>query len=87
MPADSFSTYSSTPDQPATGLLPITPDDNADLATPTIAINVATPGTLQVTLLDGSVGTVTVQSGHAFPIRARRIWQTGTTATGITGLF
>ena len=71
---------------PAIGVFAITPDDAADLPRFTIAINVATPGTLRVTMLDGSTGVLTVTPGQAMPIRVRRVWQSGTTATGILGL-
>lgn len=71
---------------PATTIFDITPDDGADLATVTTAINVATPGTIRVTTIDGTTADLTVIRGEIFPIRARRVWQTGTTATGICGL-
>lgn len=87
MPADKFANFALSPAQPATELGAITPDDASDLPRPTIALNVATPGTVRVTALDGTVGVVTIAPGHAFPLRARRVWATGTSATGITGLF
>jgi hypothetical protein len=39
-----------------------------------------------VTTLDGSTADITVHPGQAFPIRVRRVWSTGTTATGLFGL-
>ena len=71
---------------PAVTIFDITPDDASDLAFVTSALNVATPGTIRVTLQDGSTGDLSVHPGHAFPVRATRVWQTGTTATGIRGL-
>lgn len=83
---DAFATRTRRPTDPAVGVFPITPDDNADLPQTTLAINVATPGTLRVTMLDGSTGVLHVAPGQAFPVRVRRVWQSGTTATGILGL-
>ena len=51
-----------------------------------MALNVATPGTVRVTTLDGSTSDVSIHPGHAFPIRARRVWATGTTGTDLRGL-
>ena len=64
----------------------IEPDDSADLPQLTTALNVATPGTVRVTMADGSVAELSVNRGEAFPVQVRRVWQTGTTATGICGL-
>lgn len=74
------------PTDPAVTVFDITPDDGADLAHATTALNVATPGTVRVTTVDGSTADITVHPGQAFPIRARRVWLTGTTATGLRGL-
>ena len=74
------------PTEPAVKIFDITPNDNVDLAHVTTAINVATPGTVRMTTLDGSIADVTVHPGHAFPVQARRVWLTGTTATGLRAL-
>lgn len=74
------------PSDPAVSVFDITPDDGADLAQMTTALNVATPGTVRVTTEDGSVSDVTIHPGQSFPIRAARVWLTGTSATGIRGL-
>ncbi len=71
---------------PATTIFDITPDDGADLTRVTSALNVATPGTVRVTTADGSTSDITIMPGKAFPISVRRVWQTGTTATGLRGL-
>lgn len=81
-----FDTRARQASDPAAGVFPITPDDAADLPKTTLGINVATHGTLRVTMLDGSTGVLTVAPGQSFPIRVRRVWQSGTTATGILGL-
>lgn len=83
---DAFADRMRTPRDPAVTVFDITPDDGADLPRATTALNVATPGTVRVTTVDGSDAAVTLDPGHAFPIRVRRVWLTGTTATGIRGL-
>lgn len=83
---DAFSTRMRTPSDPAVTIFSITPDDGADLVRVTSALNVATAGTVRVTTVDGSTDEITIQPGHAFPIRVTRVWLTGTTATGIRGL-
>jgi len=84
--SDTFADRHRRPTDPAEKIFDILPDDAADLAWVTTALSVITPGTVRVTSVDGSIGDVTIQPGQPFPIRARRVWLTGTTATGIRGL-
>ena len=84
--ASNFANRHRRPTDPAIRILEITPDDAADLPETISGLNVATPGTVRVTTEDGSVSDVMVHPGAAFPIRARRVWLTGTTATGLRGL-
>lgn len=86
MPKDKFANYMDTPGLPANLVIEITPDDGTDLPQVLTALNVATPGTVRVTTRDGSVGSVFIAAGTIFPLRVRRVWATGTTATGICGL-
>lgn len=70
----------------------ITPDDDNDLALTTRAINVEVTGNVRVTTLGtqedpGDTITLHIAAGMAFPIRAVRVHATGTTATGIVGLY
>lgn len=83
---DAFATRTHTPRDPAISVFEIIPSDAADLAQITTALNVSTPGTVRVTTADGSVSDITIHPGHSFPIRARRVWQSGTSATGIRGM-
>lgn len=71
---------------PAITIFDVDPSDVADLPHVTTAVNVTTPGTIRVTMADGTVGDLTVQPGQMIPLRVRRVWVTGTTATGIKGL-
>ena len=86
MPQDKFADHSSGLESPATHVFDVTPDDTTDLISVSRALNVATSGSVRLTSSDGSIATVHVAAGVAFPIRASRIWATGTTATGIVVL-
>lgn len=64
----------------------ITPSDTAELPRATRGLNVAESGFVRVTTVTGEDGTLFLAAGVAFPIRVRRVWASGTTATGIVGL-
>ena len=83
---NSFANRARGANAPSVTVFEVTPDDTTDLPQTTSALNVATPGTVRITTADGSVSDLTIHPGHAFPVRASRIWQTGTSATGIRGL-
>jgi hypothetical protein len=67
--------------------LSITPDDNTDLTAVIRAINVDTAGTVAVLTTRNTSLTLYVAAGIVFPIMAKRVLATGTTATGIVGLY
>jgi len=71
---------------PAANIYDITPSNTADLTISVRAISVLTSGTVKITAVGGTTGTVYVVAGAPFPIRAQRVWASDTTATGITGL-
>lgn len=83
---DSFANRTRSPSDPAVTVFDVTPDDAADLAQVTSALNVATPGRVRVTMQSGAVGDLSIHPGIAFPVRVRRVWASGTTATGIRAL-
>lgn len=68
----------------------VTPSDGADLEEVTRSVMVAAAGDLRVTLRDHPVGEAitlpALQPGYPYPFRIRRVWATGTSATGIIGL-
>jgi hypothetical protein len=73
---------------PASQAVAISPNDTNDLETPTRGLYVGAGGDVRVTLV-GDTNPVTfagLAGGVAHPIRAKRVWATGTTATGIIGL-
>ena len=86
--SDHFSNFGSGLDSPAAGLIEVTPNDGADLTVMTRALMVATAGDVAVVMKDGTTGTLPgLQPGVPYPVRVKRILATGTTATGIVGLY
>lgn len=85
--SDHFSKFSRSITSPPFGGYAITPNDATDLSTVTRALNVGTAGAVRATLLDGSDVTLNIAAGSVFPMRATRIWATGTTAGDIVGLY
>jgi hypothetical protein len=83
---DPFDGYAQSLESPATILVPVTPEDAADLPMPSRALNVTQEGLVRVTTTGGSTATLYIAAGIGFPVRATRVWATGTTATGITAL-
>jgi hypothetical protein len=66
----------------------VTPSDSTDLGSPCNLIFCGGAGTLKVTTVGGQSITITgVTAGQILPIRATRIWSTGTSATNIAALW
>jgi len=81
---DQFVSQTTTKQSPIEFAVAITPDDATDIATVSRAIYVGVSGNLKVTLLGGEdITFVGLAAGVFHPIRATRIWSTGTTATSI----
>lgn len=85
MPA-SHNTRHRRPTDPAIRVFEIAPSDTADLEETISALNVATPGVVRITTEGGSIADVMIHPGNSFPVRVKRVWETGTTATGLRGL-
>ncbi len=83
---DPFHSHVPGLESPATRLADVTPNDTADLAFPTRAIAVGTGGFVRLVTIAGDTGRVYVLPGAPFPIRARRILATGTSAADIVAL-
>lgn len=83
---DPFRNHAPGLESPAVRLVSVTPDDAADLDFPTRAIAVGTEGLVQLITVAGDTGQIFVVPGAPFPIRARRILATGTTAADIVAL-
>lgn len=86
--ADTFSNFMTGLTAPAEHAVAITPNDGADLANNTRGIYLGSTGNLAVTMAGGEQITfVGLASGIIHPIRAKRIWATGTTAANIIGAW
>lgn len=85
---DPFDEFQTGLTSPITNGFDIAPDDSSDLVTLPRAVMVTGGGDISAVLKDG--GTVTLPGlspGVLYPIRPRRIFATGTSATGIKGLY
>lgn len=85
--ADKFKTHRESLNSPPTDVIVVTPSDIDDLAQVSRGLNVAQSGTVRVSTLSGTLADITIAAGIVFPVRVKRIWATGTTATGILALF
>lgn len=83
---DRFASYTPGLEAPAQDVFEVTPNDTTDLPQATRAINVSLSGAVRLTSVSGTTATVFVAAGVAFPVRAQRIFATGTSATGIVGM-
>lgn len=81
--SDPFATFTAGLESPASHLQPVTPSDSTDLPRSGRGLNVASTGDVRVTTVEDTTATVHIAAGIAFPVRVRRVWATGTTATGI----
>lgn len=72
---------------PASYMVDITPDDDAQNMVPTRALGVNVDGLVMVTTLGGQKTDVFIAAGAPLPIRVIKVWRTGTTAQGIRGLL
>lgn len=84
--SDPFHNQASGLESPAARLASIIPNDTTDLAFTTRAIAVGTEGFVRLTTIKGDTGRIYVVPGAPFPVRARRILATGTSATDIVAL-
>lgn len=71
----------------AFGVLSVTPSDSVDLTYAVRAIRVTVGGTVKITCGDGTTVTCAFTDGETRAITATRIWATGTTSTGIEGMY
>lgn len=86
--SDPFERHSPGLNAPAFGAFQITPDDATPLPNVTRAIYVGGEGNLTVTMAHGQTVTLTaVQPGMMYPLRCKEVHQTGTSASGIVGLY
>jgi hypothetical protein len=85
---DNFASYGDGLDAPAHSAFAITPSDTVDLAIDTRAIYVGAVGDIKVNMVgSGTVTFTAVPQGTVLPIRASRVYATGTTATTLIGVY
>ena len=86
--SDKFSKYHGGLESPAERAFAITPNDSADLSVFPRAIYVGGGGAVKVTTLGGDTVTFSgVLAGTVLPVRAARVFSTGTDATNLIGLY
>lgn len=85
--SDSFKNFTPGLESPAIGAQEVTPDDASDLPTVSRALNAGNAGSVRVTMLDDSIATLAIGAGVLFPVRVKRVWSSGTTATSIVALY
>jgi hypothetical protein len=85
---DPFKHHSPGLNAPAYGAFQITPSDSAELPQVTRAIFIGGEGNLSVTMANGDTVVLTaVQPGMIYPLRCSKVRQSGTSASGIVGLY
>lgn len=85
MSIDLFKYIKNHKDDPATDAFVITPHDTNELVYTSRALYIGGSGDVKVTTADGTDITFVGVSG-ILPIRVKRVFSTGTTATSIVGL-
>lgn len=85
--SDDFASTQTGLDSPARGSYPVTPDDATDLAKTSRGLWITGTGDVKMTFQDGSIDTYSGLPGPAlYPFCVKRVWATGTSATGIKAL-
>lgn len=85
---DSFKNFARSLTSPPENAGAIVPDDAADLPQATRALYVGGAGDVVLRMLGGETVTLAnLQAGALVPLRVARVLATGTTATGLVGLW
>lgn len=85
---DNFAGNASGLDSPAHDAFTPAQSDSVDMAIATRAIYVGVSGDIKLNTVGGETVTfVGVPQGTFLPVRASRIWSTGTTATSLVGMY
>ena len=72
---------------PANGAFLIVPSNSINLTEDTTGIYAGGAGDVKVQMINGDIVTFTVPAGVVLPIQVRRVYATGTTASGVIGLY
>lgn len=88
MATDRFAMMLSGLASPAENLATLTLHDTNELDPPSRALHVLTTGgNVKITTIRGTTATVYIAQGQVFPVRAKIVWSTGTTAVGVVALY
>jgi hypothetical protein len=69
------------------GSVAITPNDSTDLLKITRGIVCDVGAVVKMTFVDDTTDAIILITGLAYPLQVKRIWDTGTDATGIHALY
>ena len=73
---------------PADGGFDITPNDTVNLTVPARGLYLAESGDVKVDMINGNTITFSnMAAGIVHPLQVRRVYSTGTTASGIIGVL
>ena len=73
---------------PADNAAAVTPNDSTDLTNTARALYIGTTGNVKVDTAAGDTVTFySVPAGGILPVRVKRVYSTGTTASNITSIF
>ncbi len=85
---DPFKDYSDSLTSPIRSAQSVTPNDTGDLTVLPRALYVGVGGDLHVTMAGGQEVTyAAVPAGTLLPVRAARVWATGTEASAILAMW
>lgn len=84
---DSFKSFTPAMGDPIHQAAAIVPNDTADLPWLTRALYVGTPGDIRVGLSNGTTVTFAGMAAGWHPLRAARVYATGTSADNIIGCW
>lgn len=82
---DPFKNHAAGMSDPIGSATAIIPDDTTDLPVATRAVYVGSGGNLRVTLVSGDIVSFQNISAGWHPLRAQRVWATGSTASNLVG--
>lgn len=85
---DDFASFKGGLESPIRRGFDISPHDTNEVSHITRAIHIGVGGDVKVTTVDGDTFVLkNCVSGDRYPVMARIIWSTGTTATNLVGLY